>query len=162
MSIQDKTGGAQYPNWLREGFNEAIQDAGLRDMELVGHQYTWERGRDTVEWMEIRLDRALTIDDWLTTFHMAKLYNLEGSTSDHSAIFLATQTKSQRSGKFHFKFENAWLAEPMCEQLVKDGWEGDASLNIQQKVQACSENLAVWGREVTGNSVGVLRSAKSC
>lgn len=29
-------------------------------MALVGHQFTWEKGRDTEDWMEVRLDRALT------------------------------------------------------------------------------------------------------
>lgn len=138
VSLNDKIGRAPYPNWLIEGFNEAIQDAGLRGMDLVGHQYTWEKGRDTPDWMEVRLDRAMTTDDWLLSFPMAKLYNLEGSTSDHSAIFLAVQSQTQRPGIFRFKFENTWLTEPMCEQLVKDGWAGDMSLSIQQKVQACS------------------------
>lgn len=43
-----------------EGFNDALTSTGLTYMELVGHQYTWEKGRGTEEWMEVRLDRALT------------------------------------------------------------------------------------------------------
>lgn len=62
---------------------------------------------------------------------MARLYNLEGSTSDDSAIFLEIDTKNQRTGLTKFKFENAWLTEPMCEQLVKDGWESDKRLSVK-------------------------------
>lgn len=40
VDIRDKIGGLPYRNSLIEGFNEALQDAGLRDMELVGHQFT--------------------------------------------------------------------------------------------------------------------------
>lgn len=47
VSLQDKVGGSDYPNWLIEGFNEAINDVGLTDMEFVVHPYTWERGRGT-------------------------------------------------------------------------------------------------------------------
>lgn len=36
----------------------------------------------------------------------------------------------------------------------------DPGLNIQQKVTACSERLAVWGREVTGNFSGRIRKCK--
>lgn len=36
-----------YPNWLLEGLTDTLLEAGLIDMELVGHQYTWERGRIT-------------------------------------------------------------------------------------------------------------------
>lgn len=159
VSVDDKTGGAQYPNWLIEGFNEAIQDAHLKDMELVGHQFTWERGRGTDDWIQVRLDRALTTDEWLLEFPLAKLYNLEGSMSDHSPIFLEPQVKTQSAAQYRFKFENAWLTEPMCEQLVKDGWNGSNVASVQQKVKACSDRLSVWGKEITGN---FSRRIKEC
>lgn len=40
LAQQDKRGGAPYPNWLVEGFNEVVTDVGLVDLELVGHQFT--------------------------------------------------------------------------------------------------------------------------
>lgn len=49
----DKKGGAPYPQWLIEGFNETLEEAGLKDLELYGHAFTWERGRDTESWIEI-------------------------------------------------------------------------------------------------------------
>lgn len=86
-SQSETRGGANYPRWLVEGFNETIAEVGLVDLELVGHQFTWERGRGTTSWIETRLDRALTSKEWLDIFPLAKLYNLEGSPSDHSVIF---------------------------------------------------------------------------
>lgn len=59
VSQRDKKCGSPYPNLLVEGFNEVLVDTSLIDIELVGHQFTWERGRGTEEWMEVRLDRAL-------------------------------------------------------------------------------------------------------
>lgn len=56
---EDKKGGPQYPNWLIEGFDECLGETGLTDLELVGNQYTLERGRDSDDWVELRLDRAL-------------------------------------------------------------------------------------------------------
>lgn len=44
-SQSDKKGGARYPHWLLDGFNEVLDKSGLQDMDLYGHQYTWERGR---------------------------------------------------------------------------------------------------------------------
>lgn len=89
LSHNDKRGGAQYPNHLIEGFTESILDAGLTDMPLEGHQFTWEKGRNTDNWMETRLDRALVNTGWLNLFPVAKLYNMEGSPSDHSPIHLS-------------------------------------------------------------------------
>lgn len=100
VDVRDKVGGSQYPSWLIEGFNEAIQDAGLIDMELVGYQYTWERGKDTAEWMEARLDRALTTSEWLQKFPIAKLYNLECISSDHIPILLVPQASARINAPF--------------------------------------------------------------
>ncbi|XP_074337163.1 uncharacterized protein LOC141674333 [Apium graveolens] len=129
-------------------------------MDIVGHQFTWERGRDTNEWMEVRLDRALVNLEWLNLFPMAKLYNLEGTSSDHSPILLVPQVITQFKAQFRFKFENAWMMEPMCEILVQDGWYSDSGASIFQKLKCCSKKLAIWGREVTGNFSGRIKSCK--
>lgn len=50
MSLNDKKGGDAYPDWLVEGFNEVVHDAGLIDMVLTGHQFTWELNRGTQDW----------------------------------------------------------------------------------------------------------------
>lgn len=106
---KDKRGGEPYPTALVEGFNESLSDARLIDMDIVGHQDTWERGRGKPDWMEVKLDRALTTEEWLDKFPMAKLYNLEGSTSDHSPIILIPKKNEVRQVRVKFKFENAWL-----------------------------------------------------
>ncbi|XP_074359807.1 uncharacterized protein LOC141699903 [Apium graveolens] len=161
VDTRDKTGGPQYPSWLIDGFNEALQDAGLIDMELVGHQYTWERGRDTDDWMEVRLDRALTTEVWLNMFPMAKLYNLEGTTNDHSPILLVPQVISKVKAPYRFKFENAWMIKPMCEVIVRDGWSSDNEASILQKIRTCSHSLAIWGQEITGNFGNRIKSCKA-
>lgn len=38
----DKQGGEPYPNWLIDGFTEVLNEIELKDMPLIGHQYTWE------------------------------------------------------------------------------------------------------------------------
>ncbi|KAL8144738.1 hypothetical protein AgCh_003078 [Apium graveolens] len=49
ISQEDKHGGALYPRWLIDEFNEALVETCLYEMNLIGHQYTWERGRGTEE-----------------------------------------------------------------------------------------------------------------
>ncbi|WOG93696.1 hypothetical protein DCAR_0312982 [Daucus carota subsp. sativus] len=114
MSPNDKKGGDVYPDWFIDGFNAVVQEAGLIDMGLTGNQFTWERNRGTQDWTEVRLDRALTTEDWLNKFPMAKPYNLEGAPSDHSALLLVPLVYNKSVRKHRFKFENAWLTEPMC------------------------------------------------
>ncbi|XP_074336620.1 uncharacterized protein LOC141673779 [Apium graveolens] len=140
-SQAEKKGGAVYPSWLVEGFNEAITDTGLQDLDMVGHQFTWERGRNTNNWIQIRLDRGLVDVNWLQCFPLTQLYNTEGSSSDHSLIILEPKNRERRKGKYRFKFENAWLTEPVCHLIVKDSWESNPNDNIMQKVQTCGEHL---------------------
>ncbi|XP_030494912.1 uncharacterized protein LOC115710701 [Cannabis sativa] len=61
-SHEDKRGGNRYPKFLIQGFQQALNDSGLQDMELCGCPFTWERGRGTSHWVEVRLDRFK--DSW--------------------------------------------------------------------------------------------------
>ncbi|KAL8146387.1 hypothetical protein AgCh_004217 [Apium graveolens] len=147
LAQEEKKGGDVYPRRLVDGFRKAIMDAGLQDLDIVGQQFTWERGRNTNHWVEIRLDRGLVDTAWLQIFPLAKLYNLEGSPSDHSPIVLEPKMNETRKSKKRFRFGNAWLTETLCFQLVKENWEANSERNILQKIQACGEELDVWGKE---------------
>ncbi|KAK1349192.1 hypothetical protein POM88_054866 [Heracleum sosnowskyi] len=57
---EESSGLLPYPRWLIEGFNDVLQETGLIDMDIVGHQFTWEMGVGTEDYMEIRLDRGLS------------------------------------------------------------------------------------------------------
>ncbi|XP_074378269.1 uncharacterized protein LOC141719789 [Apium graveolens] len=111
--------------------------------------------------MEVRLDRVLTDENWLNNFPMAKLYNLEGAPSDHSAILLNPQVINRRARVHRFRFENAWLTEPMYEQLVREGWIEGQESNVQEKIKRCSNKLATWGKEITGNFDGRIKECKA-
>ncbi|XP_074328314.1 uncharacterized protein LOC141666219 [Apium graveolens] len=94
-SRADKKGGHLYPNHLVEGFNACLQDTELQDLDIIGHQYIWERGRNIDHWIEIRLDRVLANPQWLRLFEMSKVYNLEGSPSDHSPLLLIPEEQAK-------------------------------------------------------------------
>lgn len=48
----------------------------------------------------------------------------------------------------------------MCTHIIKDGWKGDREVTIQEKIKSCSEKLAVWGKEITGNFSGWIKACK--
>ena len=72
VSQADKKGGSLYPQWLLDGFNDTLEEAGLKDVELYGHSFTWERGRATNSWLEIQLDRAMATSNWFDLFPLCK------------------------------------------------------------------------------------------
>lgn len=149
-SQSDKRGGPPYPNNLIKGFNDCLRDAELYDLTLTGHQFTWEKGRNSDHWVEIRLDRVLANTQWLDLFDGAKVYNLEGSPSDHSPLLLCPEVQQRANKKRSFRFENAWLTEPMCFQIIKECWKEESNDNVMQKLNRCADSLQVWGQEITG------------
>lgn len=127
----DKKGGRLYPSWLIQGFQDVLEDCELIDMELIGYPYTFERGHGTEAWTEIHLDRALVSKSWTETYQEAKLTNLEFSTSDHSPILLEPMTKKMMFSSKPFRFENAWIREPICEKIIEDAWARHQSDKLQ-------------------------------
>lgn len=120
-------------------------------MELQGYPFTWERGHGMSRWTEIRLDRALVSRSWTKVFVNAKLVNLEISTSDHCPILLEPITVNTTPRSRKLKFENAWLREPVCWQIVEDSWRTHQNQAFQIKVSRCLEDVSAWGQDFTGN-----------
>lgn len=161
MTSQDyKKGGPPYPNWLIQGFKEVLTDCDLRDMDLEGYQYTWERDKGTNKWVEIRLDRALANTRFFNEFPEAKLTNIEVSTSYHCPIFLEPVIGVRPVKTKKFKFENVWLKEPMCQQIVEDTWRTKQGLSLQEKIKYCSTVLSTWGQEITGSFKNRIKERK--
>ncbi|XP_030478041.1 uncharacterized protein LOC115695088 [Cannabis sativa] len=130
-------------------------------MELCGYPFTWERGRGTSIWIEVRLGKGLADLAWLQMFNSAKLYNLEISTSDYSPILLELFTTAVQQQVTRFHFENAWLREPFCYQLIEDCWDDSGDVEVQQKIQRCGQRLVVWGKEFTGNFKERIQQCKN-
>lgn len=143
LAQSDKRGGRPYSDSLLKGFQDVLQKCDLVDMVRCGYQYTWERGSNTANHVEVRLERAIVSHDFLSLFQEAKLTNLEVSTSDHCPIMLETQVIRTTFTIKPFRFENAWLREPMRCTLVEYVWQNNPSISFYDKLQQCSEILSV-------------------
>jgi hypothetical protein len=146
LSQADKQGHNPHPNWLCEGFRNAISDCDLTDIHLDGYPFTWVKSRGTSHVIEERLDRAFSNTDWLMLYPDVKLQNLLTSHSDHSPILLQTSVITRTGNTYSFKFENIWLKEEDIEEVVEDGWNGVSDLDITSRVGRCADKLQVWGR----------------
>uniref|UniRef100_A0A803QEG5 Reverse transcriptase n=1 Tax=Cannabis sativa TaxID=3483 RepID=A0A803QEG5_CANSA len=89
------------------------------------------------------------------------LSNLEYSSSDHSPIYLEPIIRSNHIPYHQFRFENAWLKEPMCIQIVKDSWEAHGEESVMGKINLCATNLSRWGKDLTGNFKRRIQQCKN-
>lgn len=151
LSQLDKQGGRPYPHHLIQGFKDVVKECNLMDMDLVGYPFTWERVTETSELIEVRLNRALISVDFLNIFKDAKLLNLEVTTSDHCPILLEMHKVNIVAQVKRFRFENAWLREPMCQKIVEEVWNNSSNQSFYAKIEECSEILSKWGKEITGS-----------
>ncbi|XP_019174291.1 PREDICTED: uncharacterized protein LOC109169860 [Ipomoea nil] len=143
----EKKGGNPYPNSLLRGFGDALDDCGLMQMPMRGHQYTWQKGKGTPNWIEERLDKALITNDWGLLNENAMLENIRTRASDHSILFLSINAicMPRRRGPRKFRFEMAWLLDEGCKGVVETAWQEGRTEGLLHCQQLCGEKLMRWG-----------------
>lgn len=103
-------------------FNAIIDSLDLREVPMVGRQFTWANNlpEPTYE----KLDRVLTDTNWESKFHMVSVRALERivGLSDHAPILLTNGLPRPPSTR-QFKFEHGWLQRDGFHAMVKKVWE---------------------------------------
>ncbi|XP_058758128.1 uncharacterized protein LOC131631355 [Vicia villosa] len=146
LSQQDKRGNLLHPNWLCNGFRQAVNECDLTDISLEGYQFTWTKSRGKDHMVEERLDRALANSGWLSVFPNAKLVNLVASHSDHSPILLNNDPIQVSHIRRGFKFENCWLLEDEIEEVVHKGWCNGERTDVVHRISTCTSEIEKWNR----------------
>lgn len=141
----EKVGGRPKPRYLLEGFHATMIDCGLQDLGFTGCQYTWERFRGTPAWLQERLDRGLASQQWRQLFPDAEIQVLEVSTSDHLPLLLQLNRQIYVPKTRRFRFENVWICDVECMNLVKESWTANGIGNILEKIEFCRMKLDKWG-----------------
>ncbi|XP_031127514.1 uncharacterized protein LOC116029605 [Ipomoea triloba] len=118
MAASEKEGRVPHPEWLRRGFCEAVRESGLSDFGFEGCQFTWERGRGSVNWVREKLDRVLVSGNWRDAFPRARAWSVEGSSSDHLPLKLSTNWVGRRSVVRRPRYENSWGKLQECRDTV--------------------------------------------
>ncbi|XP_052299532.1 uncharacterized protein LOC127903030 [Citrus sinensis] len=145
LAASEKKSRLEHPQWKLQGFKKAISDSGLLDVGMEGYQFTWERSRGSVDWVEERLDIVLASAEWLHRFARVKVMSLEASCSDHLPIFMDPNPINTTSRHKRFRFENLWLRERDCVEVITNSCNSSSGCSIQQKISRCGADLFQWG-----------------
>ncbi|KAL5574765.1 hypothetical protein UlMin_016464 [Ulmus minor] len=131
----EKQGGATRAQYLMNAFREATNYCGLADLGFRGPKFTWNRGKNACLVQE-RLDRMLGNGGWLDLFPNSLVHRLNLRGSDHRPLLVellrvdesSSIGKIWKRGRFHF--EEAWVDEVECSNLIKNHWRSSAAVNL--------------------------------
>ncbi|XP_031092171.1 uncharacterized protein LOC115996872 [Ipomoea triloba] len=133
----DKRGRVPHPEWLLAGFRETIADCSIHEFPFEGHQFTWERSRGTPNMVEEKLDRIFTTESWVTMFDGARATSMLCPYSDHLPLLLTSVSLAHTIKRKRFCFDNMWLREDKCREIVMQSWERTVGLDVFTRVENC-------------------------
>ncbi|KAL5854197.1 hypothetical protein ACOSQ4_003999 [Xanthoceras sorbifolium] len=132
---EEKSGGLFRSHKAISLFRGAVDDCNLVDVGFRGHNFTWSNRQKEGKLIQERLDRFLCCMRWRATFPNAANRHLDWGGSDHKPILMdnirvatARDLKANNwSSRFHF--EEAWIGEPDCSEVVENAWNDSPSNN---------------------------------
>lgn len=141
----EKRGGRKQPYNLLVGFMETLNACGFQDLGYVGEKYTWEKSRGQPNWIQEILYRGVANQGWQDLFPSALIRVMEVATSDYLPLFLQLHKQVNVAKERRFRFENVWVREKECRNIVKNRWEGSGERDIIEKIRICGVKLREWG-----------------
>lgn len=127
MVSGEKKGGNSFNMSDAQMFRDVVEKCELRDMGFVGHEYTWSNNQPCENNIQERLDRFLGCDNWKNLFPGSFVSYLSKRKSDHLPILLHVVSEGwagrERRFKKLFRFEEMWLREESCNEVVRKCWQ---------------------------------------
>jgi hypothetical protein len=129
-------------------FNAVIDSLDLRDVAMVGRQFTWANSLPDPTYE--KLDRVLMDTDWEAKYPLVSVRALERieRLSDYALILLTTGIHKPPC-KRPFKFELGWLQREGFHDMVKKVWEipvngNNPILRWNNKMCAMHRHFSGW------------------
>lgn len=162
--VEEKLKGEIRSEKQMQYFRDCQDFCGLKDLGYTGLPFTWCNMWFDGSLVWVRLDRALATTDWILKFPSIHPHHLQGLSSDHKPLWLASDDVNTRfyQSQKPFRFEAMWLKDDCCEDVGHLTWdiclEGDAMGKVLRKVFDCQTQLKLWDKNTFGN----IRIALAC
>ena len=140
-----------------DNFQNTLIDYGLFYLGYSAYDFTWCNYRTCGAVVEERLDRVCTNTDWSLLFPDAQVSRIDFDLSDHLPILWKCKLRGANtcSKKRRFQFENMWILEPSCKDVIMLAWSStqhaDVVDNIMGRLNACGVQLMQWNKDFFGN-----------
>ncbi|XP_059066552.1 uncharacterized protein LOC131857829 [Cryptomeria japonica] len=146
--------GSQIQNDNKLDLADFINGQGLVDFDLSGASFTWSNCRVGVDLIQVRLDRALILVEWIQHY-VCSLNSIVRIGSDHFPLCLMVEPKNGPRRRFPFRFEKMWLSHPNLSSSMKYWWnvqvDGSCMFWVAKKLRHVKDKAKKWNREVFGD-----------
>jgi hypothetical protein len=162
-SPNEKYGGNSNNSSLINLFDDTLNNCNLVDLGYHGDIYTWTNNQMNETHIKERLDRFCATTNWISMFPRTNNYHLLNYMSDPILLVFGTNNdfREDSRSKVHIKrFENGWIQEQACNQIVKETWEQTRGGTLN-KLHSVVENTHKWGKSNYGNIPRKIRDTHS-
>ena len=161
MMSHEKQGGNEFRVNEAEILRKVVRECNFEDLGYIGHDFTWTNNRGGEDNIQERLDRFFATPAWRQKFPGSYVTHLAKRKSDHLPLILCARgnidANTQRKKCRIFRFEEMWLRDEHCEEVISSAWSGCQELGA--KMGQTSSKLSAWGRRKFGD---FLKELKEC
>jgi hypothetical protein len=150
-----------------EGFRDAIDVCGLRDLGYTGRRWTFEKKVVGGSFTRVRLDRFLAAPAWVDIFPSSVVKHLISATSDHGPILLEYDDSVRRlvPSKTPFHYELMWKSHSDLRTKVETCWQeygpSSSAEALHEKLCSLAGTLGAWGKETFGSVKKEIRKLEN-
>jgi hypothetical protein len=132
------------PRWSHI-FNSIIEVNGLKEIKLIGRQYTWANTLPNPTYE--KLDRVLVTSEWDRGNPLTVVTGMTTDISDHVPLLLKCGAPPQHCNSF--RYENCWVEREGFAEIVRNCWTR-GSYNVhdidkwQEKMRRLRRALKGW------------------
>jgi hypothetical protein len=161
LDQSEKLGGRTFASTSSCPFKSFIDRFGLIDLGFSGNPFTWSNNRRDTDLIKERLDRGLASSRWVHIFPSFSVLHFPAFSSDHNPILLNTSLCSPSTHR-PFKFEEFWIKDPTCAQVIAAAWSvvisGSPAYCLVQKLKITKAALKRWNSLHFGNIITNIKA----
>nr|GMC79700.1 uncharacterized protein LOC109184133 isoform X2 [Ipomoea batatas] len=109
---------------------------------IAAHELDFLGGLDGV-------GRGVVISRDRYRFREAEAHTIVSSRSDHLPILIKVVERRSHWNLRRYKFENLWLQEATCREIVIKSWESSLGLDLLHRIDHCNAAVWKWGKSFT-------------
>uniref|UniRef100_A0A803NG99 Reverse transcriptase domain-containing protein n=1 Tax=Cannabis sativa TaxID=3483 RepID=A0A803NG99_CANSA len=171
FSNEHKNGGPLRNELQMKEFRNTLDRCFLNELPYLGDDFTWAKNKKNPTALKERLDWCFINNFWMDHFPQPTVTHLDYYGSDHRALLIEVvfssqhdQPSSLQKRRSRFRFEEIWLKEAECSDIILSSWQLDSACDpaemLVQCLNSCAENLQQWHTRKFGRMKNDIKQAQ--